>query len=611
MAYNISLTNRQPLTVIADGTVDLNSTSLSLVGKNYSNYGQLVNENFVHLLENFADTQEPNSPVVGQLWFDISLQQIKIRASNDTWKNVGSTALVASTKPTVATIGEQWWNTTTKQLHVYDGSQWIMVGPSSASFTGISGTIPTIIKDSDEIDHIIIKFVVNNSVVGIWCKEDTPFTVNPENQIPDFSPTGQNQILNPGLNLAQFGTYNSLIDKNTIWGTANNAVNLAGIDSTNYLRKDTTGEQTVAGPMVFNSNILVEENITVINDIYPMNDEVTDLGSVDYKFANIYAKNVIADQLFGSTGLSSSDLLPEGNVNLFFTADRRDEVLNYQNLTNKPLLISNVELDETTKTIIVTKTDNSVANIGTIVGYTGSRGDEGPPGNARFARLGLDSNSPGPADTIWPIRSISAFDAAKSLDFPVHNLSFENYIGMVIKGENNQGVQLAVNYDNEEAAPTGMYFRTNDTTGNANVWSEWSKVITNVDIGGSNNQVLYKNNSGAITGHANLVFDGTNLTCGGEITAWSDSAVKTNIRTIENPLDIIRGMRGVTYDRIDMQKSSAGLLADDAEKAIPVLVHYNNGIRSLNYNGFSGVFVEAIKLLEAEIEELKKQLKSK
>ena len=56
MAYNISLTNGEPLVTIADNTVDVNYTSLSLIGKNYSGYGQVLNENFVHLLENFSNS---------------------------------------------------------------------------------------------------------------------------------------------------------------------------------------------------------------------------------------------------------------------------------------------------------------------------------------------------------------------------------------------------------------------------------------------------------------------------------------------------------------------------------------------------------------------------
>ena len=69
MAYTIEKTNNTILTIIEDGTID-NTTDLKLVGKNYSGYGEIQNENFVSLLENFASANQPPRPIAGQLWFD-------------------------------------------------------------------------------------------------------------------------------------------------------------------------------------------------------------------------------------------------------------------------------------------------------------------------------------------------------------------------------------------------------------------------------------------------------------------------------------------------------------------------------------------------------------
>jgi len=68
MAYVINKFNGEQLVVLSDGTLDT-TTSLGLVGRNYVGYGETQNENFVFLLENFANDSPPSRPLVGQIWF--------------------------------------------------------------------------------------------------------------------------------------------------------------------------------------------------------------------------------------------------------------------------------------------------------------------------------------------------------------------------------------------------------------------------------------------------------------------------------------------------------------------------------------------------------------
>ena len=77
MPYSITLSNGSLLTTIADDTLD-NSTSLTLLGRNYIGYGSIVAENFVHQLENFASTTPPSSPLTGQLWYNTSLSTLEL-----------------------------------------------------------------------------------------------------------------------------------------------------------------------------------------------------------------------------------------------------------------------------------------------------------------------------------------------------------------------------------------------------------------------------------------------------------------------------------------------------------------------------------------------------
>ena len=83
MSYNINLTNGTQLTSILDGTVNT-TTGLTLIGRNYVGYGTFLNDNFVHLLENFASNSSPTisssatAPLTGTLWYDTGNSALKV-----------------------------------------------------------------------------------------------------------------------------------------------------------------------------------------------------------------------------------------------------------------------------------------------------------------------------------------------------------------------------------------------------------------------------------------------------------------------------------------------------------------------------------------------------
>jgi hypothetical protein len=78
MAYTIVKSNGTVLTTVPDGTINTTSTSIGLPGRNYAGYGQALDTNFVHQLENFADTTPPANPLAGQLWFDTNSSTMKV-----------------------------------------------------------------------------------------------------------------------------------------------------------------------------------------------------------------------------------------------------------------------------------------------------------------------------------------------------------------------------------------------------------------------------------------------------------------------------------------------------------------------------------------------------
>jgi hypothetical protein len=128
MSYTILNTDGSILTILADNTIDSNSTSLSLIGRNYSGFGQALNNNFIKLLANSANSTPPVSPLVGQIWYDtvgkrLNVFDIDFKAING--------AIVAGSQPADLSSGDLWWDSTNNQLNIYNNSTIFTIGPSS------------------------------------------------------------------------------------------------------------------------------------------------------------------------------------------------------------------------------------------------------------------------------------------------------------------------------------------------------------------------------------------------------------------------------------------------------------------------------------------------
>ena len=130
MAYTINLTDGTIFATVADGTINT-SSSMTLVGKNYAGYGEFLDENFIHLLENSSNSTAPGAPLQGQLWWDSTNKVMKVY-NNTTWKTI-SAATASTTAPTSNVAGDLWFDTTNQQLKVYTGSTFILVGPASTA----------------------------------------------------------------------------------------------------------------------------------------------------------------------------------------------------------------------------------------------------------------------------------------------------------------------------------------------------------------------------------------------------------------------------------------------------------------------------------------------
>ena len=201
MAYTIFNTRNNELAVVEDGTIN-NSTDLKLIGKNYAGYGEIQNENFVYLLENFAGANQPPRPIAGQLWFDTDDSKIKVYDGNDENVFVPLGNVHIGAKPTGAAItaanvnkGDLWWDDVTSQLYAHNGATsgdpFVLVGPRA------SQSIRTEITDTEVYDnlfagqadpspylHKILKGFVDDTVVFIASNDE--FTLDDSNAIAGF-----------------------------------------------------------------------------------------------------------------------------------------------------------------------------------------------------------------------------------------------------------------------------------------------------------------------------------------------------------------------------------------------------------------------------------------
>jgi len=240
MAYEVNKFNNVFLTSVADGTIDT-TTDLRLVGKNYAGYGEVQNENFVHLLENFANTTAPPKAITGQIWFDTAVKKLKFY-DGAKFKTAGGAEASASA-PSGLSVGDFWWDTAAKQLYTYTGTDFTLIGPIASPDLGTSIISPAVVfgtLTTAEGPHTILKVIADNKTIAVISK--TAFTLdNSKNAIDDFT------VIKKGITLVKSQTGVST-DDFTFWGTASNAAKLGGFTADQYIK---TGESSFISEVSF------------------------------------------------------------------------------------------------------------------------------------------------------------------------------------------------------------------------------------------------------------------------------------------------------------------------------------------------------------------------
>jgi hypothetical protein len=231
MPYILNKTNGVQLLVVDDSSVD-NSTSLTFLGKNYSGYGEIINENFLKLLENFSNNTSPNSSISGQIWFNTSAADKKLNVfDGKKYKSIANLH-VNTLAPVEPTVGDLWWDSNNNQLKVYSGNSFLIVGPQGTARSEWLYSEET--NSTTSLAVPIIKgSILTNSIV----------TVSAESFIPVVDSELNNDFLQVKKGITLTGTNSSGSSKENgyyFWGTSSDSLKSStssnvtvSVDSTN------------------------------------------------------------------------------------------------------------------------------------------------------------------------------------------------------------------------------------------------------------------------------------------------------------------------------------------------------------------------------------------
>lgn len=322
MPYTINKYNGAQITVVADGTID-NTLDIKMIGKNYAGYGEVQNENFLFLLENFSNTAPPPRPLSGQVWYDSANSKLKFYDGSK-FRTTGG-AETGGVPPTGLSSGDFWFDTANDQLYAWNGSQYVLIGPQGVAGSATTQMRSRSVRDTLGSNHPIIEAISNGITIFI-VSSDADFTLDDvTNPITGFAK------IHRGVTL----TYTNNDDSNNIgqttsshrfWGTATDSDRLGGYTAGDFIQSSnasfssrvsftdagfTVGSSNPPKLLVFNESAetpvfrnqdggtmkfqttVNSATVTPLRldgiDVKPGSDNATDLGASTYKFKTIYA----------------------------------------------------------------------------------------------------------------------------------------------------------------------------------------------------------------------------------------------------------------------------------------------------------------------------------
>jgi len=384
MAYTINLTNGTLFATIADGTTNT-SSSMILVGKNYAGYGAFLDTNFIHLLENGANSTAPAAPLTGQLWWDSTNTLLKVY-NGTTFKTI-SAATSSATQPASNVTGDLWYDTVNQQVKVYTGSSFLVVGPAYTSSTGTAGAIPETINDNTATPHYVTTLYVNNARVAIVSNDSNFSAAAPVSTLfPTVykgltmsNATGTNMSGNlvgagnvvisaggattftatgTGANIVGYGNVTGNITGGNILtaGVVSATGNVTGANFIGNVIPPAGGAVSTTGNIT-GGNILTSGVISAASTI----TGTSHLGSVVSVTGNITGGNINGGAVYG-TLLSVSGNVDAGNLRSGGLLSVTGNVTSAANISGTYILGNGSQLTGVSAAVSVTKIENGTSN---------------------------------------------------------------------------------------------------------------------------------------------------------------------------------------------------------------------------------------------------------
>lgn len=221
MPYILNKTNGTVIATIADASLD-RTTDLLFLGRNYAGYGEIQNENFLKLLENFSNSSAPLKPIQGQLWYDNVNK--KINVYDTTWKTLSNLEIYPSNPLGIKnfTEGDLWFDSTDKQLYVFSNSEFLLIGPLSgdAAKSGWRGSREYSVNEGLSSPKFNLKAVVGDldEIIAIVSAESYEVLEGTTN----FPVIEYQSFIKKGITLVGSDPITGKSDDNEIyfWGTA-------------------------------------------------------------------------------------------------------------------------------------------------------------------------------------------------------------------------------------------------------------------------------------------------------------------------------------------------------------------------------------------------------
>jgi len=357
MSYRVDRFNGTFLIDVADGTIDT-TTDLRFIGKNYAGYGEVQNENFLHLLENFANTNPPPKPILGQIWYDSVLKKIKFY--DGTQFKTASGSVAQSTAPAGLTAGDFWFDTSTDQLFAWNGTQFVLVGPETTTDISSTAAVPVVVKDDQPtpVNHSILKINVNDQTLAIVSA--TAFTLN-----STLNPISGFNVIKKGFTLINTDASTGVTSSDHYyWGTSSNALKFDGRPIGDFVLNSqlgsfgdsgfTVGDQNDLRIWIENGDVPIIENqlgaanpsasivlrirtgtgpadrrnIAIVDRtaLFPGTDNLYDLGKPSARWKGVYSADKFYGNLKGSLFATDDSELVDSSLKRF-NGDLYDQTL--------------------------------------------------------------------------------------------------------------------------------------------------------------------------------------------------------------------------------------------------------------------------------------------